>query len=344
MLVNSALYQVFYEELRRVFVEKEWNGKFSGKGRGQLSPRIWDKTDPNDKQYVMLKRFGGGGTDDHQYFHRKHIELKPEKTLQGEIDDLAFSKALRYIGIEIPQLSHKSNLRLADEVKILHDQFYLKYRKQIDAFGKPASVQPIIIDTTDEMEQGFQDTLALVKKFYQCINSGKLEECWDMLTSKFKNTAPWYGEYAEFERGFQNTHGIRNIFIFNPVRAGDDLVSCTVYYEDGVRRHIIDELNLIEAMTVKRLDEFVATVKGLRDKLSGIGISDFDKLPLQKLFDPTVSEYIRYRNPAKKEDFAELFPVQMLIWVKRLYICSCILIEGRWYIEDITQEKTYRSR
>lgn len=197
-----------------------------------------------------------------------------------------------------------------------------------------------VIDTTiSEFDQA-TDT---VRRFYDLLSTKEFEGAWSLLSPNFQNRDAWKGEFKQFELGYNNFRGVKNCNVFNPSYRSNSVIECLVYYEDEIERHVINEIISIENMLIDDLDEFVHSINSINKKLSSLDGANIKKLPLQKLFDPTVSEFIWYTNKISPDKFRERFPMKKTIWVKRLYVCSCVKIGDKWLIDRIVQDKTYTS-
>lgn len=136
MYIDSAVYQVFFEILKKTFIEKELKGKLPVETKRESVRSIWDHKEKNAEGklvYRALELFSGRRTDSRFYFQRKHEELNSPNTSGGPIDNLALVKALEYIGIQPPsEEKARWNKKWAQEkAKALYDKFLVEYEDSL---------------------------------------------------------------------------------------------------------------------------------------------------------------------------------------------------------------------
>lgn len=350
MLISTIAYQVFYNQLREKFIEKTLNGRLPDRCN-KYSAKIWNEINPATKQAFAFELFQGIDTTNPQYFYRKSLDFKPEKLAEGEIDYLAFSKALKYLDIKpSDDKSEFEKLSLPDQANVLYWQFLEVNKQEIQDYAEKAQKKPPL------RSQGHADTNSAisdsnltaakfcVQRFYEYIGSSNLQQAWDLLAPDFQNKLPWKGDFEKFRIGFTNTNGIRNIVVFDLKQTIPNNIDCRVFYEDELNAHTTKELSSLESMTVGELDDFIQNIKILKENFESKGLQGFDDIEIRKLFEPSAAEYIWYRCNFDHNKLSELFNRHRAIVIKRLYDCSCRYVNGNWLINQIHSIKFVSAR
>lgn len=344
--IKSVEFQVFYRKLRQKFIDNIHDGK-PPKGNVD-SPAVWDAKN-KDGQYHATLLFGGGRTEAHRYFYRKHSELQPEQKHSGVVDNGAFLRGLEYIGIALPSELNKASNR--KKVEALFSIFKEQHREEI----KNEEENIIVANPYPKLQgEDFLYPEALnsnltaakytVQRFYENIASSNFEDAWNLMSPELQNKRPWLGEYERFRTGYTNTNTLRNIVVFNINQTVPNVIDCRVFYDDEIAAHTRKELSSLDTLTVEDIDVFVTHVKKLSEIFKSKGLDGFEKIELHKLFEPSASEYIWYRSNFPADKLHELFTVQKSIIVKRVYDCSCGYYDDKWLINNINAMKTYSAR
>lgn len=330
VVLHEKEFYILYNAVSKQLIEKLKESGVSLK-EGQVKTTIWsapkdkeetyiryflkemiDKTDINIAAKTEQKQALGVGISRHLYEQERHFHL-----------------AKVGVGIE--------NWLLDVYAKFLGYTSYHEFR--LSTSNSYAEKVNVIDTTISEFDQA-TDTVRL---FYDLLSTKEFEGAWSLLSPNFQNRDAWKGEFKQFELGYNNFRGVKNCNVFNPSYRSNSVIECLVYYEDEIERHVINEIISIENMLIDDLDEFVHCINSINKKLSSLDGANIKKLPLQKLFDPTVSEFIWYTNKISPDKFREQFPMKKTIWVKRLYVCTCVKIGDKWLIDRIVQDKTYTS-
>lgn len=333
MHISPEVFDEFYNRLRQAFVEKELNGKYPP-GVNATSPAIWDVKRPGEKEPIAQRLFQGRRAGDPRVFWRKRSEIRTNPN--AKIDPVSFVKGLEYIGVKPPEgIANFKSLIEEEQVEILYKQFSdrLQTEKQSLIEGKVSLVRTDF-DLVDD----------LISKFYHSITNRDYRTAWDLMAPEFQNRKYWYGDYEKFRIGYKNTGVIREMHAFNHKRLTAGQVVCTVYYQDEVFAHSTKELDIFESLRVDDLDDFVKTVTNLRDKLEKRGLKGFEKIELCKLFEPATAEYIWYTLGVDATKLDDLFDSQKTLYIKRLYDCTCGIVEDQWKLLGIRPTRAFSVR
>lgn len=351
MHIDSDVYQALYQKLWDEFLSREWNDEtYKPK---KFSQALWQLQDASGEFVVIKKILNASGYVDERYFYRKYLELDLSRTKPGKINDIVLCGALEYLGFKVPDnIVNKENLFV--RASSLLNQFKEKYlpgrsveivRKErpqqesesvVAAWSDQEQEKSVIVPEMNkilnELEEKVKSTII---SFYENIGSGEYEAAWNLLTPEFQNRMPWQGDASRFVDGYTNTVGIKDVYIFNVVQRYPTVIDAQVYYDDEIAAYGSSELGALYSMTVADLDDFMQNVKRIQKKIENAGGQNFEKIELYKLFEQAASEYIWYKCGIKTSDISKAFPSRRTINVKRLYYCSCKLINDQWLINSI---------
>jgi len=325
MRPKSLAFRKFYE----VFREQFYIDYCSEKPREEIihSPELWEtgKFDKNNRiigKPILVEKFG---VNKHGYLYR--LYRNAFNSHYTTIKDVYAINILEYLGFRIADVENEvDEARKAD---LLFKQFEAKYPvAETEQFDEPEEIRAV------------RNT---VREFYEFITVKQLKQAWNLLTPEFQNREIWEGNYERFADGYVTTRALRNIAVFN-VEQKNPYYICKLFYEDEMAIYPVKGLNGLEDMTVDELDEFIRRVGIIRKDIESKGGNSFDKVPLNKLFNPAAIEYIWYECGLTGESLSKLFPKPKPVVVWRLYECTCIFISGKCYINDISPVKTYSIR
>lgn len=338
MKIDFTVYREFYEILKNQFISKELAGNVA-KGRGRDTPQLWLHRDKGTKKVIASELFSGSRTSNPQYFYRKYIEFQPENANKGGIDAVALSKGLKYVGISLPENSRKK-LSADEEAALLLKEFVAKHKLEGLANSKNTFGSK---DTAAPQSENLQKVIKVINDFYNCLGAGQYEPAWDLLTPSLQGRV-WKDDINKFIAGYQYTFGIRNIHVFQLEQTAPASVDCQAYYEDETSSYPIKEFTYSRALKIKDINSFVETVKELAAKASGFGNNEIENIELFRLFDPTVSDYIRYKCDLKESEMEDIFAEPVAIFTKKIYFLTCRHVGHQWLIERIVEVKTWALR
>lgn len=352
--VSTAAYRIFFKILKAQFLLKEHGNNPKIKAKD-----IWEEKDQAGR-YYGLRLLVGTEISSPTYFYRKNSECRPSNGEFCNVNTDAFVNALEYIGI-VPQKNvlNYSSIKLPEnKIGHLYSSFLEQYKDEI--FAEQLRVKKLQIvkgefgeddydddndvnrlEKSKSKKSTFQGALDAVRSFYDNINSLNYYESWKILSPIKQNQKPWLGEFDKFSIGYQNTVSVRNVVVLFANQPSDNTVDCKIFYDDEINIYTSDELHNFSLMTVEQIDLFAAKVKQLQKGFEEKGFKEFGNITLQKLFDPSASEYIWYTCNFPADQLDKIFPSRTHVIVRRVLECRCILVKDEWLINDIRSIKSY---
>jgi hypothetical protein len=186
------------------------------------------------------------------------------------------------------------------------------------------------------------DITKVVKGFFQNISAANYDDAWNALSPTMRKRV-WNDEVDAFKIGYTNCIAINGVHVWD-VKTEDKTATCKVYYEDVINTYTTMELGNIEKLTIGNIDEFVKKLGVIKEKASKTSLVNFDKIEIQKFFEPANSEYIWYKCGMKPEAIKELYESEAVLCLPRLYNLSLVKIDNNWQIKGITPIKNFLHR
>jgi len=364
MNISSFAYQKFYEVLYDQFVSKA----ISDKRQEQLVPDsgdAWLEVNPTTGKLYFYEIFGFTVTNP-KHFYRKVKEFDPAKANVVHLKDPMLIKAFQFLGLAMPDaVNGKTVLTVHQKAKILYQLFLERHypellaenRTELEVYDHASGklvkekndIQTLCTNdnSTPMVEKDLsggeeQAVTELVTKFYKHISLSRLEDAWNLLAPAFQKRN-WKNGFDTFSMGYTNTISVHHVHVFDIARHSSG-IKCKLYYEDDLVTRTSIELGNLGKMRVSELEIFIERINRIRAAAASAGLEDFEKIELQKFFEPVFSEYVWYRCGMNTDSIAELLPSQETITFHRLYTVSCILLENQWYINAINPIKHHPIR
>ena len=365
MNISSIAYQKFYEVLLDHFARKNISEKRYEK-LGYGSYLIWEEKNPETGVPIFEEVFGLY-LDDSKHFYKKKGQFDPAKVNFGFVNDSVLIRAFQEMNLSYPdQIDKKIPLTIGQKARVLYqvflEKFYLEFweenKAELEIYnrasGKLVKEKNNIQKSekndnstnmverqsfTDKDEQAITD---LVTAFYENIGLAKLEDAWNFLAPAFQRRT-WKDDFSTFSVGYTNTISIHHIHVFDITRHSSGM-KCKLYYEDDVVTYTSIELGNIGKTRVADQDSFIEKIKRLSEAAASAGLEGFEKIELQKFFEPAFSEYVWYKCGMKPDRITELLPSQETLTIPRLYTISCMVIENQWFINAINPVKAHSIR
>jgi len=283
------------------------------------SPKLWQKTIDGRNIATEITK---GRVTAWDHFYKK---LTTGKSGSTQIDCEAFCNAIFYFKIlDSPLNDGWDKMEPEQKADVLLARFENTYKTK----KKEKSDEEIASDC--------RSVETLVEKFYINISQKKLREAWNQLAPAFQGRRIWDGSFERFERGYNNTIGLKNIHAFNARFVNPEQIDCLVFYDDEIDLYLLPELTVFPTLTVKGMNTLTEKTAQLKDKIESLGGSNFENVPVGKLFDPTAIEYIWYTCGVSPDELGKRLGYPQRGYVKRLYDCSCIFTGRDWLINDIS--------
>lgn len=354
MKISSIAYLRFYEVLYEEFVKKTWT-KQDQKVPDSTSSKAWLEKNPETGEFYFFELFDDTVNDPEHFIRkRKDIERNNPDTVQFKASLLI--RTCQFIGFSIPDHIDRTNTHLTLEMKarILYQFFLEKHypehlagnRAELEVYNHKTGEllknnngekhsnesEPM---TDDQLRAAIEekDVRQLIGRFYEYISHSRLEEAWDLLAPVYRKRN-WKDDFESFRIGYTNTVSIHHVHIFDITRQSSG-IKCKIYYEDDVITYTSIELGNIGKIPISDYENFSERVKRLIAAAANAGLEGFEKIELQKLFEPALSEYVWYRCGMDPNKIAEFLPSQETRPIPRLYIISCVRIENDWFINSI---------
>lgn len=358
MKISHLAFDKFYN----VILEHFRNNALTPEERERESPKSatnWEASRNN-----AFNKLFGLYTKDTRKFYRLRGEIRSESPNDGYVDDDLFIVALKFIGIEIPNEIKKAEIA-DDEKKVqVYYQYFLKshypeflernphlqvYDEGLNKLIFPKDNISItnsrfsyLIGENEIYGNMNIDIIKAVNDFYQNISTSKYDEAWNGLSATMRKRV-WNDKFETFEIGYTNSIAVNNVHIWD-VKAEIKTATCKIYYEDVVNTYTTVELGNIEKLTIGYLDEFIRKLNSIKEKASKTSLVNFDKIEIQKFFEPANSEYIWYKCGMKPEAIKELYDSEAVLCLPRIYNISLVKTDDSWQITGITPIKSFLHR
>jgi hypothetical protein len=198
--------------------------------------------------------------------------------------------------------------------------------------------------TDDQLRTAIEEKALrqVITSFYESVSLSRFEDAWEFISPNCRKRI-WNDNPETFQTGFTNTISIHHVHVFDIVRHSSG-IKCRVYYEDDVVTYTSIELGNISKIPLSDLENFSERVKRLIAQAANAGLDGFEKIELQKLFEPAFSEYVFYRCGLNFDKMTELLPSQETLTIPRLYTLSCVQIDNEWLINAINPVKAHSIR
>lgn len=330
--INCRYYHLFYEIFEHKFIRTAFPKGVEDYESIKKSG-IWNEHNPDSGAYWADEIFCNKpdpetGTKDRKYLQKQLGKLEvdpknPDKT--GSILAAPVYYALEFLGYKLPADLDFDKILWNERADALFQQF-VKRRNNND-------------------QDNLLEVKSLVERFYHCIAAMKLDEAWTCISPTFQNREIWEGSFERFKDGYATTRSITEICAFNMVKVAQNVIKCKIYYKDEVATYPLKGISEVQHLTADEIDVFIAGLNKIRKDIEKNNGKNFGNIPLRKFFDKTSMEFIWYECGFEGKSLHKHFPKPYIEIVDRLFDCSCILIDGRWLINNIDSGvKTYAIR
>lgn len=363
MKISSIAYIKLYEVLYEQFVKKTWT-KQDQKVPDSASSKAWLEKNPETGEFYFFELFDDT-VNDPEHFIRKRKEFERNNPATVQFKAPLLIRTCQFIGFSMPDNIDRPNTHLTIEMKarILYQLFLEKHypehlagnRDELEVFNHKTGEllknnneekhsnesEPM---TDDQLRAAIEekDVRQLIGRFYECISHSRLEEAWNLLAPVYRKRI-WKDDFETFRIGYTNTVSIHHVHVFDIIHDPSG-IKCKVYYEDDVVTHTSIELGNIGKIPISDYENLVERIKRLSEAAASAGLEGFEKIELQKLFEPALREYVWYRCGMNPEKIADFLPSQETLTIPRLYTISCVLIENEWFIKSINPVKAHSIR
>ncbi|THU41863.1 hypothetical protein FAM09_07120 [Niastella caeni] len=362
MRIPSEVYLKFYSLLLEKFVEKvkEEGGRLVSEEE-ILSGDIWSrkfkrsKTDQFEAEFISVKEFD---VKNHQYFYDRKYNIEKANPETESVNNRSFYKALKFIGIDFPPdfdpeiYKHlPETSRSKKYAEILYDQFKNKHF--------PDLFNDILVTNPDEIVE-FKLIETLIHSFFAAIDSKQFADAWELLSNRYKVQNIWKGNREYFENSFQvkiplydtskdiskmiGRESINTPLSKNPKAdiAIDDFtykyqsIGVTVFHWMCVKNYDLSELYKLHDEydnSQKRLAGYQMT-QIIDDTLGSSFGEEAASVYKEVLRDPNFIAYVMMLS--KSDQMAKLLPTPQEIFFYTGSRFDCILENGKWVIDNIT--------
>ena len=360
-IAYTKFYYIFLDYFRdHDLREEEWKKPSTRLAR--RSPKLW-YIERKEGQYSepVIYKILNGVSDEKRIYYRYLTDFnnKDKKTADNfqDFDDEIMIAGFEHIGCLLPE-EYEVKLLLEDDLKakVLFQKFlemyypgYLAAHLEFKIFdfqtGSLLDHQPKESDAKNETkshvtlnegnnQEGMEYKIVnLVREFYRYIGIDQLKNAWDLLAPIYRHNL-FKDIFEDFSIGYTYTKSVENVHIWDIVVKGQ-IATCKVFYIDSLTAFSTVELGKIDRIKIADLDDFVKRVKKIAEQASDTSLINFDKIEIQKLFEPAASEYIWYKCGKNPLHIQELLPDEENLTVPRLYNISSINIDGNWMIKGI---------
>ncbi|EON76773.1 hypothetical protein ADIS_2644 [Lunatimonas lonarensis] len=302
---------------------------------------------PNESGDFFRERFTT--TQNGKYFYEKKLRAEKNKTVSTFIKEEIFIEFSEFIKLSIPESINARHLKGNPQLKAkIYLQNFIKtfmpdYDRDIVNKYQVIDEETgqLISEMTNEkqpaykpIDESLEKVEGAIQRFFNLISSSQVEEAWNYISKSYQDRG-WNGDLHRFVKGYVHTISIDNIHVFDFKKRGGQVCTCKVFYEDTVILFSSLELGNLPRITIEQLDLFVDQVKKIGDDSVKFDFEGFLRLPIQKLFDPTVSEYTWYLCKKEPDEIRSLFPLKEKTVIPKLLEFTCELANDRVTFKSI---------
>jgi len=360
MELSAASFITFYEFFWLKILEKEFKGHKLGGTKTSFSPTLWDWPIDGHKERMLQLVKGKTNGKNVLYYHRIYRKCKLTNT-PVLVDDLAFCKALKYLGYQTTLDGYRSDVDIksfnVEITNALYEDFKKEHLNNQITINDGVSVPAMIQDIPDGEETAEQmikarDILgakSVIIQYFQHLNSGLHRKAWDLMTPnlqerEWKNPDTGEADFKKFAMLYRNTRAVTDIHIFQLKQIAAGAMAAIVYYIDVVTVYKAFELDHLKSLRIGQLNDFVKRVKAFKKRSPEPASGKLEDIEIFRLFNPGLSEHLRYKMAMSETDLKKLSSEPDDIRTQRLCYITCHLVAGQWLIHMITETKAWPAR
>ena len=121
-------------------------------------------------------------------------------------------------------------------------------------------------------------------------------------------------------------------------------MEAVVYYMDDVTTFPVEEFSTLRSLRIGQLNELIRRVKAFKKRYAAPGGGSLDDIEIYRLFDPALSEHLRYKKKMDELLLRRLSPYPKYIQTQRLCYVTCHRVGDQWLLHIVAETKAGPAR
>lgn len=374
MYISFFAFEVLYEELQKAIISKALDPNWKALNDVTLKSELfWKLRWQGTKKEFFGKIFPNCDLANNHFWKIKtNYKYNSHPNIYFAEDVLVC--VFKFLDLKVPDeikeanTNSKARLTIERQARILYQLFIEKFKGELFdttpderiVYNKERNeITPNVIDkkskkipaikVINELQIKQMESVIkaneienLVTRFYNHISSSKIDKAWELLSKNFQQRV-WKGKYEDFAIGYRNTLSIFNVHVWD-VQIDNDAAKCNVFFMDKISVRTTKAFSNLDKLCVEDLDDFKSVIDQASEHAKKLNLEGFNRIELNKFFEPAASEYIWYKCNRDFDKVAELLPMEITVELGRVYSMSCALVDENWLITSITPIKNHLYR